>query len=283
MKRTLVLFSLLCIKTLVLAQVIERKPENFVHLSWAGQYYFNKVNVENDNSLPNPISTKNTFGQNLELAYQHTTRWGLIIFYGIQYGAQRHAVNIDYDMSKFDPDANSLKGYNLHYTYDMRFRFINQRLMLGYARPLPQSLFKGWLAEFKAGAGTKAFSRGYGFGQPVEILYPANEPGKAYYNQFSLWWVKMGNVNNHGNDWSIRSKENSFLQTFEFYLGVRKNMHIRRLRNISAGIELTRAAYRQSGDYIMVISYDKKFRTISTDVYNNRNISIGLRLGVGLW
>ena len=74
----------------------------------------------------------------------------------------------------------------------------------------------------------------------------------------------------------------SNLETFEMYLGLRKEIRAGHLRNLAIGLEYTNALRGpKTSNEIMVISYDNKLNAISQDAYQNRNLS--LRISVGIW
>lgn len=273
----------------VCAQLLYKKPENRINISYTTQYYFNNSYIETDRMVPNPISTNNTLGYNFELAYQRTTSWGLIITYGIQYGYQQHDVYINYDLTNFDDEAKlSLAGQTYSREYHLDFKYVNQRLMLGYAHALPQKRFKGWVAEIKGGIAIKTFSTGYQDGEIVHIDYSLDKSNSSKFTPLSRTWVKMGNISPDGsgkNKWSTRQGNNSFYHTWEGCINFRKELNKRHLKNIAIGLEYTVSMYKGSNnDYVNVLSYYKEGGdAFSSDYYLNYNKSIGLRLGVGLW
>ena len=205
--------------------------------------------------------------------------------YGVQYGHQKHDVYLNFDLSHFDPESEFLRGVKADTSYLMRFNYINQRLMLGYAHRLPQGMMKGWVGESRAGIAIRVYSKGLGDMPYGQIIYPADTGNRIYFSEFARMRIKMGNVNNHGNKWSWRSKENSFYHTFEAYIGVRKDLNKWHLKTLSVGLEGTWTAYNEGNidEYIMVMSMKRGLIYTSTDSYKNRNISLGLRVGVGLW
>jgi len=74
------------------------------------------------------------------------------------------------------------------------------------------------------------------------------------------------------------------LDTYECYLGIMRGIHLKWLKKLSAGIEFTRARQKEGDGIIEVNSFAHYGQTINNiDDYHNKNISVGLRIGLNLW
>lgn len=153
--------------------------------------------------------------------------------------------------------------------------------MLGYKKYLGTGK-GGWAIEAKAGIATKAYSRCMDTrGERLVVFYNSDNNPNEYYGKTAFVTVPyFGNTSATGK-WNINPFKNNLDHTFEAYVGVSKRLHKGIFKTINCGIELTKAI--QDPDYFLVQSYNAQGKIVSVDKYEDRTMSVGLYIGVGLW
>jgi hypothetical protein len=78
---------------------------------------------------------------------------------------------------------------------------------------------------------------------------------------------------------------NTRINTFEFYLGIDRYVNRGILKNISIGFEANRNWWMWLNDGEMILFSKKSFgeNMSKSGTFYDRNISFGLRIGVGIW
>lgn len=278
MRISLALF-LLIITMPALAQLNPKRKQDLIFLSYTAQQYFNKGNIEREGTGQH-LSAKNTPGWNLGLAYQHITRFGLTINYGLQLGEQSQHLYTFHDLTDFDPDASMLQGFTYVHESNFKAHYFNQRFMLGYVKALPFA--KGWALEVKAGTGVKAYSIGTDSTVILAVIYQTDDGNIKGRTVFS-YDPRLGNTNDGKKIRLLQPGQNSFDHTWEIYLGLRKDVGLKYLRTVNFGVEFTRARSMRNADFVTVRTYDGFSNKTTDETYRNRNLSIGLHLALGLW
>lgn len=267
----------------------KRTGQNLLNLSYTPQYYLNKSYIENDETLPNPLTTENTFGYNIGLEYQRVTRYGLSLSGGVQYGQQRHSLSVNYDVTDFDPRGSiSLSsGNNFSVKYDATLKFLSNRFMIGYVWPWQNEPNAKWSLEGRLGWASKTWFNKYTRATSYSVVYQDDiNPNLIYTRRFTAITHNLGNAVSDDKI-NINPSKNTYLQTLEFYLGVRRNLNFRWLKTLNIGLEYATTYYKNDVNharyYAGVKSVDVNGNVVSSDYYFDKNRSIGIRIAAGLW
>jgi hypothetical protein len=257
--------------------------EHRVSLTFTPQQYLNSINIRGEGQ-PQVIHTKNTFGYKLGLDYQRTTRYGLIFGSGISYGSQRNIIDIVYssDMSWFDPYADhpeQLVGQQeakLNYAFTSKYAAL--QLKAGYSFKLPANWDKGWRVETTLGVTSRLYLNDPDVNNPEQdpswtwwrMMY--EKGGQSYLSTFA---TEYG---------SFSDKGVSILATAEAYIGISKAVNLGWLRNFSLGIEVSKSFFHRGGSAYFD-NYVKDFygKQVAHNVYESKNLSLGIKMSVGLW
>lgn len=151
---------------------------------------------------------------------------------------------------------------------------------MGYRKPLNNQ----WTLTVKGGAEIKLFYNGtLPISQPTYIdYYPDKDTIIGRRAGFISKTVAIGKAPNSTMRFPAKT------HTFEFYIGTEYSFKKGFIKNVSAGIEASRAwRWNQDGDGIYLYSMKSWQQPgqehASYDKYLNRNVSIGLRLAVSIW
>jgi hypothetical protein len=252
-----------------------KKSHYTLNVTCTPQLFLNSCNVENDGKIPEAISTINTGGYTLGAEIERKNMHGLLLSFGLQYGRQHHNITMGYEnLSFFDPSIatklNTLGSFiEVH---SATTSYINMSIVAGYV--IPYKVLNGCNIEFKAGLSARFYLRGYNKPSYIGIQVLKND---------TIFLSDVSNQNiNLGDNFN---GEPSWQKGMEFYLGLCKNMHYRFLKNISIGFELTRAISSGASGWAEVQSYSlySGSKPISTDYYQSKDFSIGLKFSAGLW
>ncbi len=272
------LFLIIILFPLV-ASAQKKKGYSRIYASGAVQYYYDQASVKYNGIPPgNLIRAKNTIGYDCGLQYERITRYGLSLSFGMQYGVRRYDVSVYQDMSVFDPNAVSgLKGAIFTNSTKLSVSYLGYRLMVGYRRQLNKSI----AVTVKAGVALKNFYDGIWEDRTYFIRY-VDDSGVYVTAQFA------DIEKNIGRDNSVKRKRLNFPNgpgTFELYIGAEREINGTIIKRISIGIEANRNWWLWLNDGEMTVSSSQtlgQFYSVRGHFYD-RNISIGLRLSVGLW
>jgi hypothetical protein len=275
MRITALAACLLCCTWVGNAQKLQKG--DIIQFSYSTQYNLNTRNIENDDKLPNPLSTKNSFGQKYGLGYQHVFKNGLAVGATIRMGRQEHLVEVDYDFSRFDPAATkALTGAQYHKDYGLKTWFFNPRVTIGYMRELTFAK-NGWYMEGAVGLSIKKYaSKMNPVNEGAIITYRLDDEPVSRGIYFYHITCLIGNDKLNMNPTRV---DNSSAKHIEAYLGLRKTLKSGVLKSLYAGLEFSRVlTSNKRYEYVMVRSFASNENQISTDYYYDKGIAVGLVL-----
>ena len=259
----------------------KKKGYNRIYPSYSIQGYYDKGSVLYSGTLPeNYLHIQNTLGHYWGLQYERVTRYGLLLGCGLQYGVRRYSLSTSHDLSNYDSNArNDLRGFIARDTTMLSFNYWGYRLMVGYKMKLNKDI----AIVAKAGVTTRFFSKNSWEDYEVRVSYLDD-------NGITTHDVEIANVETRfGRNVAVRKRRLPTIvgeiNTFEFYLGFEKEINKSLVKNISVGIEATRSWWLWINDGVMTIQTSESYygpRNGTARIYD-RNLSIGLRVAVGLW
>jgi hypothetical protein len=260
-----------------ISPVKHRKAENRVIIAWTPQWYFNQGGVYNDGRYPDVISARNTGGYVAGLEYERVTKGGIMMNIGLQYGRQRHDVDVTYKSLDFFDILNQeqLSQMRNGNNYSANVGYVGMKFMLGYRWVLPSTFLKNWGLEAKAGFSFRVSTTQSGETIVWRIGYESNDT--LYLTDFGDDVMSFGKKSTLGSmAWSHNA---------DLYLGLNKPVHWGFIKNISLGVFAT---YGIGGKYkgigsVKSSTFTLRRELISQDEYRSQDFSIGLRLAMGLW
>lgn len=256
------------------------KGSNEIHFYISPQYYFNQINVENDPDAPQLIAAKNTAGINLGLNFTHITHYGLIYGGGIDFGQLGHNITvINYqNFNYFSPaGSRNIPRYYPDSTYNRTISYFSAKALIGYQWKLPESFMKGWSAQVSLGLSFRFYLNGFVSHkeQTVDFYYEGKYIPAIYYHEGLGYGRQPGEFWQYSNNW-------------DWYLGLSRNVDWGWIRSLNVGVKATyafRSLGSSGGAYISssVVNPQGKELIKDIDQYNSHDLSIGLKLDLGLW
>jgi hypothetical protein len=224
-----------------------KKSQYSVNLTCTPQLLLNHANVENDGIIPETISTKNTGGYTVGAEIERKSKTGFLLNIGLQYGMRHHSITMGYQsLSFFEPsiaDELDKLGPQIE-QYSGNSYYWKLRLMAGYV--IPRKILHGCNIEIKAGFSVRT--------------YENNVTGE-YYRGIQLQrndTIFLSEIGNGYASFGGSDPFQSWWKTAEGYIGIRKELNTKYLKNVSIGLEFTRAIFfnNQSDQYdVYVTSY----------------------------
>jgi hypothetical protein len=268
----------------------KKKGYSRVYASYATQNYYEANSVKYDGNLPeNHIHPNNTNGHSWCLQYERVTRYGLILGGGFHYGIRRYDITIRQDFSNFDPQAAiTLKGVMSFERYPVSVNYCGPKFYVGYRLPLN----KKWGLALKIGVAHKLFFDG-NWDHTITTMSYGTDNGRQT-KTVDITYTEM----KFGREMVIEGHRSGAIQKFlgtkyfpnklpyyECYVGIERAFDKRWIKNMTIGIEANRGWWMWDNVGSMIIwtspSIDKLGS--SRENYIDRNLSLGLRVGVGLW
>jgi len=280
--RKVIFLFIILLPLFALAQ--KKKGYSRIYASGAVQYYYDQGSVKYNGINPdNHIHAKNTIGYDYGLQYERITRYGLSLSFGLQYGVRPYNISVSQDMSGFDPNAVSgLKGAKFTNTTQLSVNYLSYRLMVGYRKQLNKSI----AVTAKVGVALKNFYDGIWENRAYFIRY-IDDSGVRVTAQFAEIEKEIGRDKSFKKSGVIgRNRFPKGVYTYELYIGIEKQINKAIIKNMSIGIEANRNwwLWLNDGEITVRSSPTINSRTdLGYDSFYDRNISIGLRLSVGLW
>jgi hypothetical protein len=264
--------------------LLDYEGEHRLSLAFTPQQYFNGINISGEGS-PQVLHTQNTFGYKLGLDYQRTTRYGLIFGGGIYYGSQRNTIDVIYrsDMRWFDPESDDPQRLatteEVKKNYSFTAKYAALQLKGGYSFKLPAAWGKGWRLETTLGVTSRLYLNSPNINKAEQDLSTTQwmimyeKDGTYYASRFaeeSGGWPGKGQLN--------------LAETFEGYVGISKAINLGWLRNFSLGFEVGKSFFhRGSAGFIRNNMIDFYEKPVAHNNYESKNLSLGIKLSVGLW
>src|SRR5690606_23013099 len=250
---------------------------NKINLSYTPQYFLNGINIDHDGISPDVLSTKNTGGYTLSLEYQRTTRYHMIYGGGFLYSRQEHDVSVTYTTLDFFTSPGQPKlGY---FYYGKHYKGVSAntgfRLFTGYRWENPLKGSTGWDIDGGIGLMLRLHLKGYEEQDASSLSYFREDPPTIFNRTLSVQSVQFGH--DLDNSWS-------WDENLEVYIGFSKNMSWYFIQDFNIGIVATHGLSKYGNGSVSVDTYQQELPQVrSTDQYNSRDLSLGLRLGIGLW
>lgn len=287
-KIILFLFLTHCESDLYALSDTTRKSPNIsnnhkVIFSYTYQRYYDNKSIVNDALPPHKhVYANNTTCYYYSIQYEYITRYMLSLTVGFDYGLRKYDIGIDQDISNFDSTAtHNLAGKRFKRQIPVSVTYIAPRMLIGYKLPLR----KKWSIHAKAGSTLKLFFDGLNKGDMdfrnfAEYIDASGTPTKY---QIGYIESKLGRQKSLVN--SRRYFPNKILSQ-ELYLGTNYELSGTWLTVISIGFEGTSnwSKWDKYGTGALVVySKAKAGASVPTseDFFVDRNISIGLRIGIG--
>lgn len=252
--------------------------------SFTVQNYFDQNSIKYDGRPPEGhIQAKNTIGYSWGLQYERVTRYGLVLGTGLQYGCRRYDISIKQDMSDFDSTAtNNLKGVLFNKSTKVSVNYWTFLLLSGYRLKLNQKL----AIIGKTGVSLRLFYDGNWDQTSYSIDYMED-------NNFTGVSAEVVHTKNEfGRDPAMKKSgfigRNRFPEgvlSYEMYIGIERSFDSSVIKNFSIGVEGCRSWFMWPDTEEMTIWTKRSFASNATskEVFYDRNISLGLRVAVGLW
>jgi len=251
-----------------------KKGYNLYTLSYASQYYKDNKSVKyNNQTFQNQILPENTIGHNWGLQYERVTRYGLILSLGLSYGVRNYNVSTYQNLSNYDNEAQySLRDAFFRDDTKLAVNYWAYKLMLGYKK---QFCTRSSVIA-KMGVEFKTFRNGLWENLEYNIEYQTDDGLIQKRSEF------VNLEKRFGTDYYSNSRKG--INTFECYLGIDRSLDIGYLKNITVGLEANRNWWMWLNDGQMTLYSNKSFgaKMSKTGTFYDRNISIGLRIGVGI-
>jgi hypothetical protein len=257
----------------------EKKGENSLNISFTTQYYFNKLNLDNRQAYQ-PIRPHNSIGCNLGISYGRITKRRFMMEYGLEMGFQAHPITITQDLTNFDPDAvNTLKGEIINDKHTYITNYYSCSSLFGYSIPA----IPDWPIDVKAGGSIRIYRNSENFSRPYFINETYQTDDHTQIRVAEIFFINPA----FGNDSHIFKIYERLEPMWGLHLGTHRNINKKWLHQLFFGLSFTKNFFKLAENY-MRLEYNTSWQSLTTsipqvDEYNARNISVGIKIGVGLW
>lgn len=261
--------------------------------------YFDKTSVILDNRAPsNTIQPNNPTSYYVGINFEHITKSGFVYGGGLFYGRRKYDINIYHDLSNFDPDARiALQGKSYNRNILASVSYWGPRLLVGYKYKLPHT----WSLNARFGFHFRGYlSEATESNQYKEITYKLDDQPIIARESFLQADYKFGGEIKKTNISRRLFKyyQSNYVLGYDMYVAAERSLNYKYLKSICIGIEMTRDVdlrklrgklqYEDYGGAPMRVYARNdvskiKEQDFSQDFFIERNISLGIRLGVGLW
>lgn len=229
----------------------------------------------------NHIDPHNPNGYYLAVQYERITRHNII--YGVEFrnGIRKYILNVRQDISDFDPLAVKdlkdkfvdIRTHHLQRAYNTGTCFIGYRWH--YKRK--------WTFSAKAGFAIRVFQESAISDETVtnNIVYKTDNNAKRALVNATMVTMQYGRRDSSRGKFGLKGA----LPYYEVYLGADRQFDLVALKSLSIGIEATRSfqGWKREPAVIVLSSPTIDQPRASRDVFIDRNISIGVRVSLGLW
>jgi hypothetical protein len=234
--------------------------------------YFDKGGILYDGMPPSDyLNANNTNGYNFGLQFERRTRNNLLLSADVQYGRRKYDVQIDQNMTGYDPVA-IVNLTNLYYRESITasVNYLSFRIMAGRYFEINNK----WGVAAKAGMSVRGFLNGDHRVTGGFIDYRWDNDITSTTSQVSIIKRQFG----------LGGTSNT-LAPVEVYIGLQRTFDSSVVKNISFGIEASRNVFKGQNPEVVVHSTTEIYGPPigSKDEFTDRNFSLGIRLSVGLW
>ncbi len=257
---------------------------NRFFLSAGSKYYLNQYNVISDGIAPYSLQVKNTLGLNISLEYEYRFL-GFIVNGGLYVGNRRHDISIIQDLSYFDSTAkNNLKDFVFKTTINTNLIYINPSINIGYYKNVnPKNRL-----VIKTGMFLTQYINGVDISNEVYVTYYTDDHTTSRRASIIGYEGILGEPNRNQRMANKFDPDRLFYYSayvWQIYLGYERKINSGWFKSLNVGIEAARGLYWANGsNWIYVKAQPNIYSNfISSDKYIDRNVSIGLKLGVGFW
>ncbi len=223
------------------------------------------------------VLPQNALCHQFGVQYERVTKHNIILNAGLQYGLFGYSIDIAYDLSNFDPAAvENLKNKMYNGRINTSMSFLKPSIMIGYQFPLNDKL----TFSTKAGVSMLLFTGNKFNGNKEHSLTYTTDDGNTTKTELIVY------------EEDLYKKHHSYRNTrrvskFDLYFGLQRAYNYKWIKRFAAGIELStniRGLYysRTSVGARPNIAVANK-NDFAHDQFTDYHLSIGLRLGVGLW
>lgn len=292
MKHLLIFFSLFLAYNVNAQHVPNKKKQskNEFQLSYNPRLYLNNVNVDNDNissaSIANVRSTN--YNTNISLEYQRNTKYGFIYGIRFEFGTRSHNVNVTTSFKNFDTVASLQSLPDSINNYQSKNKYIGLNVFVGYRQNLGFIGLKNVDVEGKIGIGKIGYIDGSRFNKGYWLAYWVNDT-------FLVYGTRAGDIDgqfgNGGQSMAGPLVANG-------YLGFSTKCNYGVIRNLNLGFTFTHRVIikwfdikddfakqnaEKNGEITVVNHYriNGVKQPSSVDVFNNKEMSFGIKLGIG--
>lgn len=268
-----------------------QKPNrNEFQLSYNPRLYLNNVNIDNDDVPPATLSNVHSasLNTNISLEYQRNTKYGLIYGMRFEFGTRSHNVNVTTKFSQYDT-VSSLKTLpDSINNYQSKNSYIGLNVFLGYRQNLGFMGLKNIDVEGKIGVGKIGYINGSRFNKVYWLAYFVTDT-------FLIYGARAADI-----DGQFGSGGVSFSGPLvgNAYLGFTKKCNYGVIKSLNLGFTFTHRIiikwfdikddfakkYAQKTGEITVINHHRLFgeeQKSGRDVFNNKEMSFGIKLGIG--
>ena len=274
----------------------QKKGTSQLYLGTARQQYFDNGGVNNDNILPNDnIRPNNPFAQNYSIEYRRTTRSGWIYGGGLQTGMRKYDIGIYRNLSNFDPQAKeSLAGAIYQRRIIANVRYFEPRIFTGYHYPLNAK----WAVSVMAGMSFRFFTSGVEeYNRTKFISYKLDNSNITIETPFIQEDYDFGRspLGYVGGKLFKRNYITEHAFNVDLYIGIQRKVNYKWLKTIEVGLEADHRIDNKSWKTLDNIPTSAMLvwlrpdisvtdeNNFSKDQFYDRNISLGIRLSLGLW
>lgn len=278
-------YLLLILSMPLIVSAQKKHGYNRIYPSISVMQYHDKNSIVYDGKPPdNYIKAKNTIGHYWGLQFERVTKHSVIFSAGLQYGTRSYDITIQQDLTNFNVDdaANNLKGVIYRDRTTLSVNYFGFRLMSGYGLPIKNKIS----VVAKGGISLKLDYDGLWEEKSNFVKYKSDTGNVFHSSQITITKKEFGrdpNIVKRG--FLGNNRFPSGLYATDIYLGIEKEMNMPLIKNISVGIECINSWTSSEYSHSMIIrSKNTVNETLNSyDRYYDKNLSIGLRVAVGLW
>lgn len=260
------------------------KGQSRLYPYYTNQQYFDSKSVKKSKATEpfSILQPRNTWGYRAGVHFQRTTRYGWILGTGLGYGTRRYDIILHRNFIDFDPDAEpALASQTFTQRMQINVNYLYYNLYTGYNQPLKN----GWSIDVTGGVAMKMFYDGMWGQKDFNVEYTSNNGYTQKSVQFASVESQIGRNPNFTTRGIIgRNRFPSMTYTFDSYVGVRRAINKSVTRDIAFGIEANRNWWRWLDDGFMTVrTIPRLDAQMQRHRFYDRNISVGVRVAVGLW
>ena len=260
------------------------KGQSRLYPYYTNQQYFDSKSIRISKATEpfSILQPRNTWGYRAGVHFQRTTRYGWILGTGLGYGTRRYDITLHRNFINFDPDAEpALASQTFTQRMQINVNYLYYNLYTGYNQPLKN----GWSIDVTGGVAMKMFYDGMWDQRTLNVNYMSSNGITNTTVQFATVESAIGRDPGFPTRGIIgRNRFPSATYTFDAYVGMRRAVNKSVIRDISFGIEANRDWSRWLNHGVMKVAVlPRRDASWQWHYFYDRNISVGVRVAVGLW